>query len=186
MSTWRIAAVLILLAACSQGQKGAVSVRWRIIDKTSGAVSDPRDYADPVVAGGCRCVGGQGPNCQNSCGWAIARVRLHISRITEMGLEELMPREIDTSALEFPCRQEEATTTSIIPAGQLFFSLEGDDGSTPPAIQAYGPPGVLRNVVEAQVVNLDVVELAPLSTLPPLLDADAGATPVGVDLGCSQ
>jgi hypothetical protein len=180
MSTWRIAAVVTLLAACSQGQ-GAVSVRWRIIDKTSGAVSDPRDYANPTT-GGCQCIGGQGANCQNSCGWTVNRVRLHVSTLTSTGLQESVP------PIEFPCRQEEATTASIIPVGMLFFSVEGDTGSTDAGlkIQAYGPPGVLRNVVAAQVVNLDVVELAPISTEPPVLSGDAGATPVGVDLGCGQ
>src|SRR5262249_21625706 len=66
------------LAACSDGSQGAVSMRWRIVDLTTGVSYDPRSQAGPQ--GSCRCAPSGTPGgCDGSPGWEVDRVRLRIA-----------------------------------------------------------------------------------------------------------
>jgi len=166
-------------AACSKGSLGAVSFRWRLVDKSSGALASARDYPDPDGSGGCRCVRGQ-RDCATSCGWAVSRVRLRAASLVD-GVPT--PLDLDAASTQFACSVGEATTAFKIPPGTLALTIDGfvatDSGDV---IQATGPSPIVRTIVANQVVNLDIVELAVAQQ--PIYAADAGPVPSVLDFGC--
>ena len=166
----------LLLAACSSDKLGAVSFRWRLVDKSSGTLTTARDYAQPD--GSCLCTKGQ-RDCPTSCGWRVTKVRLHASSLVG-GVP--MPIDLAEQDVEFPCSVGEATTAFRIPAGTLALSIDGYDPAPPHMIQATGPAPQVRTIVPAQVVNLDIVELAVAHGM--IYAADAGPVASVLDGGC--
>jgi len=146
--------LLAALAGCADGELGAVSVRWRIVDKQSGAVIDPRAVADPLVAGGCACVPPSG-SCPRGCGFRITRVQL---RVTNPTTGETIP--VDERYTLFECTAREATTGFRIPEGEHALSLRAFDPADPDRPQATTPPPVVRQLSRGEIVNLDLIELA--------------------------
>ena len=70
----------LALAACSDGQDGAISVRWRVVDLTTGAIYDLRQQVGTLgnQVGVCFCAAddGKGGGCPGSSGWRVDRVRI--------------------------------------------------------------------------------------------------------------
>jgi len=180
LGRWNVAVLAILsvaLTGCSKGSFGAVSFRWRLVDKASGQLVSARDYPDPSGSGGCRCFRGQ-VGCVASCGWAVGRVRLHASQLVD-GVPT--PIALDQATTEFACSVGEATTPFRLPAGTLTLSVDGYDPDSD-VIQATGPSPIIRTIVPTQVVNLDIVELAIAQQQ--IYSADAGPVPSVLDFGC--
>jgi hypothetical protein len=140
-------------AGCADGDLGAVSVRWRIVDKTSARVIDPRGVGDPLVPGACACVPPSG-DCPR-CGFRITRVQL---RVTNPSTGEPIP--VDDRYTLFECTRTEATTGFRIPEGEHALSLRAFDPAEPDRPQATTPPPVVRQISRGEIVNLDVIELA--------------------------
>jgi hypothetical protein len=149
----RIFATLALLAfaACSDGNSGAVSVRWRIVDLTNGSNYDPKQYG--AADGSCMC-GGNGPTCPGEPDWRVQRVRLQI-------VDEAngLAAPIDPALLEFACDTREATTPFLVPAGRYALSLEAFNFFDPDSPAGVTPPPLVRSIIDAEIVNLDVIEI---------------------------
>lgn len=172
--TRRLPLAALLLCAlqigCSDGNQGAVSVRWRITDLSTGVTYDPLDRADPNGSGACLCTAGdRAAGCAQSYGWIVHNVRLEVADpVTNV------PLALPDSEVLFLCKSREATTPFRIPAGTWALSLRaynpadlaaGDEGST--------PPPVVREVRQAAITNLDVIQIAvhPPPVFPPMPDA---------------
>jgi hypothetical protein len=146
----------IFLGACSDGNLGAVSVRWRIVDLESSVGYDPRSQGQ--TDGSCA-----GPQQE----WVVNHIRL---TVTDPAGGELA---IDPpTAVLFSCRQREATTSFKIPLGRFAFDL--CPFSTDPAVCDEGvtPAPTIRTVRQAEIINLDVIEIGvrpppPNSAAPP-------------------
>jgi hypothetical protein len=166
--TRSIAALLLAaLAGCSNGSDGAVSVRWRIVDLTTGANYDPRMQVFPENAtndlgmayppGSCGCLPDGVPNgCSGAGpGWEIDSVRLRIiDPVTNVAAA------VDPGQLLFACNLREATTPFVVPPGRYALSLEALDAAGVGFVDAASTPApTVRDVKEGEIVNLDVVEL---------------------------
>ena len=160
-------ACALACAGCSDGTDGAISVRWRIVDLTTGANYDPRLQVFPAGAldaagvpfppGSCGCLADGTPGgCAGSGpGWEIDLVRLLI-----VDPEDPTVVPIDPEKAKFLCNQREATTPFQIKPGRYALSLasftvaggvETRTGAT--------PAPTVRTIKQAEIVNLDVVEI---------------------------
>jgi hypothetical protein len=174
-------ALLFLAAGCEDGLGGAVTVRWHIIDLATQVGYDPVAQGQPN--GSCA-----GPN-QYSMGkpvldadgnpvpaWIVNNILLTM-RDPNNGL----PVPIDPPQL-FTCRQREATTSFVVPLGRFAFDLCAF--STDPAVcdQAVTPAPAIRNVLKAQIINLDEIELGVRPPPPntPLLDDGGASSDAGI------
>ncbi len=142
---------LLSCAACSDGNLGAVSVRWRIVDLTNGSNYDPKQYG--AADDSCMC-GGNGPSCPGEPDWRVQRVRLQI-------VDELSGQApaIDPTLLEFACDTREATTPFRVPAGRYALSLQAFNFFEPGGPAGDTPPPLVRSIIDAEIVNLDVIEI---------------------------
>lgn len=143
-----------LLSAC-QDSDGAVSFRWRIVDKSTGLAYDPRERAllDETAPGSCICAGqNTGAQCPPS-GWRIDRIRLRVLDTTTGAAQPL-----DDADVSFVCRQREATTSFRVPIGTWGFTLEGYDPTTG-MVQSSSAAAIVRRVKRAEIVNLDIIEM---------------------------
>ena len=153
--------LLLTLAAsvasgCS-GSGGAVSVRWRIAERSTGALHDPRDVAD--ASGTCCAVRDSQLGCAGQPGWHITRVRLELTEIlAEEGTEQ--PLANPPAGLDAPCRSRELTTPFELPTGTFAVALKAFDPAAPDAIEAESPSAEIRTIHRAEIVSLDVVELS--------------------------
>lgn len=165
---------------CDVGDKGAVTVRWRIVDNSTGTDYDPRDHSQ---GNACACTAGEGGGCEPDFSWIVHDVRIVVGDPTT-GIEI---GGIPESDIVFPCRDREATTRFDIPTGGPWaFSLRAYNASlgTGSAVEGTTPLPTLRQVRKAEIVNLDVIEIAvhPL----PVGGVDAGVpdlSPPTVDAG---
>jgi hypothetical protein len=142
-------------AGC-QGDGGAVSVRWRIVDLSTGANYDPGD----VKAGDgscCRChtqaICATQDDCVNT--WQIESVTVELADATTGA-------PIASNLPSFPCSLREKTTGFTLTPGTFAISLAArnqiGDGMNVPAPVSLPPPSV-RTVIRGDVVNLDVIEI---------------------------
>jgi hypothetical protein len=147
-----LAVLLLFAAGCDIGDQGAVSVRWRIVDKASGRIHDPGSLPSADGTGACHCTK-DNPDC-STCEWRIQSVKLIMRDPVS-----LAPAPIDDVDVTFPCRVRESTTRFTIPEGRWSISLEalGD-----PMIntQPTTPAPDVRDVRRGQINNLDVIEIA--------------------------
>jgi hypothetical protein len=148
LSPW----VLLLGAAGCLGDGGAVSVRWRIAERATGRLLDPRDVGD----GSGRCC--QRAPDSTACadeGWRITRVRVVLADPSSAVEIADAPTGLDAS-----CTARELTTPFIVPEGLFAITLRAFDPAAPELIEAESPSPELRVVRKAEIVNLDVVALS--------------------------
>jgi hypothetical protein len=142
--TRKVAVLALFLLACSTGTEGAVSFRWRIVDQCTGNVIDIAQHTDHTT-GACSCTAGSG-DCP-TYSWIVHTIRLVVSA---------------DQHFDFPCKQREATTAFQIKEGEYPLSIEalqpGDDAG-PDCQEAITPPPLVRSVINAQITNLDVIQI---------------------------
>ncbi len=174
-------AIALLGALCGcQGNGGAISVRWHILDLTTGQDFDPTAVSGPNGV----CQNLQPPaTCHAS--WLVHRVRVVLADPVS-GIETMAANP----DLQFPCRQREATTPFSLTPGTFAMSLQafdparaGPDGSSDFALDGVTPAPSVRVVRTGEVVNLDVIEIG-VHSLP--TGSMAGTTPIPsvFDGGC--
>jgi len=151
--------MLVCLLACGGclGKDGAVSVRWRIAERETGNLDDPRDVADDT---GVCCQAHDAGRCAGQPGWRITRVKVIIS-----DPDTLVPEpDAPTSGLDAPCGARELTTPFDIKEGLFAITLRAFDPAIDPSasgyIEAESPSPEIRTVRKAEIVNLDIVELS--------------------------
>jgi hypothetical protein len=161
-------------AGC-QGNGGAISVRWRIVDISTGSAFDPGQIKAPDgscclcrTSSACATVlTAQGP-CENT--WQIESVTVQLA-------DAVTGVPVGTNLPSFACSDREKTTAFALPPGTFAISLAArnqiGDGMTVAAPVAVPPP-VVRTIVKGEVVNLDVIEIGvnPL----PLPGQETGVT----------
>jgi hypothetical protein len=156
-----LALVAALLAACQAGG-GAVSVRWRIVDLTTGDQWDPTDVR--AADGSCCyyrdasnrcCTTGDANRCSAVDSWDVQNVRIELADPTTGASVPLTP-----PLTPIACSQREQTTSFTLPPGTYAVSLSATnvDGSGVKAPVALPAPSV-REIIAGGVVNLDVIEI---------------------------
>jgi hypothetical protein len=145
-----LASVLAALAGCSEGDLGAVSVRWRIVDLQTSIGYDPKSLPD-VGNGSC-----PGP------GWVVDNVRIQVKDpITGA------PVPVQMKFVIFTCRQREATTSFNIPLGRFAFDLCAFSSDPQICDEGVTPAPLIRTVKQAEIINLDVIEIGVRPRNPP-------------------
>lgn len=155
---------LLALGGC-QGEGGAVSARWRIVDLATGAGFDPRGKV--AAHDGSCCLGQLLHACTAQSPWIVRTVAITLfDPATGDRLSDIS---------QVPCSTRESTTDFVLPTGTFAIGLspQAVDGAGQPARVAVPPPEV-RTIVRGEVVNLQVIEIGvdPL----PLPSSSTGAT----------
>lgn len=140
------------LAGCL-GDGGAVSVRWRIAERATGALIDPGTRNDST--GACCEAAGGNKACAGQPGWRVTRVRVVIAD-PSTGVEISNP----PSGLDATCSARELTTPFTLTPGLFAITLRAFDPAAPDVVEAESPSPEIRTVRKAEIVNLDVVELS--------------------------
>jgi hypothetical protein len=161
-----------LLPGCSNGDLGAVSVRWRIVDLMTSVGFDPKAQAqsDGSCAGPLAPVpDGTAPTPE----WVVHHVRLKVTEpVTNV------PIDINPDVVVFSCAQREATTSFQIPLGRFALDLCPFDVDPNVCDEGVTPAPEIRTVKQAEIINLDVIEIGvrpPMSAAPQDAGADAAA-----------
>ncbi len=161
-----VALMALLLAAGCQGDGGAVSVRWRIVDLSTGQAWDANDKN--IDFQGKFCCRVEDKTC-NSSNWLVYEVYVVLAN-AETGVAMDLGSEEPIA----PCAARELTSKFDLPTGTWAISLAANasDMGTP----VVTPAPQLRDIESGAVVNLDVVEIG-VDPLPrPLPTPDAGVT----------
>jgi hypothetical protein len=146
---------LVALSAGCQGSGGAVSVRWRIVELSTGEAFDPGStgLAGLVANHGYCCrLRDQNSDCTADNAWVVQTVGIVLSDAATGGfVEDVSP---------FNCNSRERTTKFVLPAGSFAIGLEAVvvDGNGARAPVALPPPEV-RTILKGEVVNLQVIEI---------------------------
>ena len=143
-----------MLAACASGclgGDGAVTARWRLSERQTGALYDPRDISDESGTC-CQPVAGS-PACAGAPAWRVTRV--HVVLADPATATEIAAQP----GLDASCGSRELTTPFSLPEGLFAISLRAFDPAAPAMIEAESPSPQIRTVRKAEIVNLDVVEL---------------------------
>ena len=162
-----LAFVALSVAAC-QGNGGAVSVRWRISNLSTGETWDPSTARSND--GSCCSDHDPSKNCDASSIWVVRSVSVILrDPVTDAPVPGIDARTI-------PCAQRESTTAFDLPAGTFAIGLSACvfDGMNHPEPSIVPPPEV-HTIVRGDVVNLQDIEIA-VQPLP--------STPSGVPLPC--
>lgn len=153
----------MLLSSGCLGNGGAVTVRWRIEERETGRLDDPRDISDGN--GVCCQQRPDGQACGVESGWEIQRVALQLHDPTTNA-----PVDGDLPGLTAACGKREFTTPFDLPVGTYGITLvaynpdfASDLGPTA-CTEAQSPLPEIRNVKAGQIVQLDVVELSVSAT----------------------
>ncbi|HXU68520.1 MAG TPA: hypothetical protein VN947_04285 [Polyangia bacterium] len=156
MTTWRfctIAAVALTAVAVGgcQGNGGAVSVRWRIDNLSTGATFDPMMAA--ASDGSCCSDVVTGGLCATYSIWVVRSVSVVLQDPTTGQPSGVAPRE-------FLCEKRESTTEFDLPPGTYAIGLEAKvfDGTGAPAPFVVPPPET-RTILRGEVVNLQDIEI---------------------------
>jgi hypothetical protein len=161
MSTWRICAVAALVGSLGgcDGNGGAVSVRWRISNLSTGQMFDPMSTASNE--GSCCSDLNEAKQCSVTSIWVVESVSV-VLRDPSTGLA--VPGITPPS---YQCKLREATTAFDLPTGTYEIGLSADvfDGMHNPAPSVIPPPEV-RTIVRGDVVNLQDIEIG-VQPLPP-------------------
>jgi hypothetical protein len=150
---------LLAVAGC-QGDGGAVTVRWRIVDQSTGSSFDPGDVKAANGACACACIdatcvthGSTHGRCVSS--WRIDSVSVELANAVSGA-------PVITNPPSFACSDRERTTAFELPPGTFAISLaahsDSSDGLATPTRIALPPPSV-RTIVKGEVVNLDVIAI---------------------------
>lgn len=150
----------LALAAC-HGNGGAVSVRWRIANLSTGQTFDP--YATRDNNGACCSDHDEARNCAVSSIWVVPSVSVILR---DPSTDDPIP---GIEARTFLCEKRESTTAFDLPAGTFAIGLAVavTDGMGKPVPAALPPPEV-HTIVRGEVVNLQDIEIGvqPLPTGP--------------------
>ncbi len=153
-----MAVAALALVGCN-GSGGAVSVRWRIADLSTGATFDPAGVR--ANDGSCCSDLDVAGNCQPTSIWVVRSVSVTLrDPSTGVPVSGIAPRQ-------FPCDRRESTTAFDLPAGTYAIGLSADvfDGSGNPAPGVVPPPEV-HTIVSGEVVNLQDIQIG-VQPLPP-------------------
>jgi hypothetical protein len=153
-----------LLAAGCVGDEGAVSLRWRLVDLSTGNILDVKGYDTPDPPFVHACV--------NLPRWKIDTIHLRIATLDGNVLTF-------ADAMQYPCAQGEATTPFDIPPGTYALSLQAEAGGGEVGV---APAPLVRQVERGQVVNLELIEVgigsdAAVASVDLGADEDAGSPP---------
>ncbi len=144
-----VVAGAVVLAGC-QGSGGAVSVRWRLVDLSTGESFDPASTTFGCGNGACCCLDPM--RCSAINPWTVQTVGLTL-RDPDTGSDVL-------DVAPFLCTAREKTTPFDLPPGTYAIGLSASvvDASGQAAPYAVPPPEV-RTIVRGDVVNLQVIEI---------------------------
>jgi hypothetical protein len=146
-----VALATLALVAC-QGNGGAVSVRWRIANLSTGQTIDPMSAA----ANDESCCAALDParQCDPTSTWVVRSVSVILS---DPASGEPAP---GIAPRTFPCEKRESTTAFDLPAGTYAIGLSAQvfDGGGKPAVGVVPPPEV-HTIVRGEVVNLQDIEI---------------------------
>ncbi|HWE27564.1 MAG TPA: hypothetical protein VHB97_06145 [Polyangia bacterium] len=146
-----LALAAVTLAACN-GDGGAVSVRWRIANLSTGETFDPMSAR--ASDGSCCSDHDQARQCLPTSIWVVHSVSVVLrDPSTDEPVAGVAPRT-------FPCDKRESTTAFDLPAGTFAIGLTADifDGAGNPAPGVVPPPEV-HTIVRGEVVNLQDIEI---------------------------
>jgi len=146
-----LALVALALAAC-QGNGGAVSVRWRISNLSTGETWDPTTARSND--GSCCSDHDFAHNCATTSIWVVHTVSVVLrDPATDAPVPGIEPRT-------FLCDKRESTTPFDLPAGTFAIGLTAEvfDGLGNAAPGALPPPEV-RTIVRGEVVNLQDIQI---------------------------
>ncbi len=150
----RFLLTILILCGC-QENGAAVSVRWLIVDLSTGGLIKPNDKTIAQSDGSCGIVE---PDASVLPTWRIEEVRLVIADPVT-GSEVLADGGASTDKrLLFTCTQREGTTPFSLPPGTFALSLRAVNGGVDDPSVVTAAPSV-RTLKAAEVVNLDVEEL---------------------------
>ena len=151
---------LAMLAAGCQGPGGAVSVRWRIVDLSTGESFDPSGNEAATDDGSCCRPPHPAGQCDFSAEWVVRNVSIT--------LRDPTTGELVLAGESFKCSQREKTTKFVLPTGTFAIGLDAAvvDGHGMP-VPVFLPPPEVRTIVRAEVVNLQIIEVG-VHRLPPL------------------
>jgi len=150
-------ALALVVGACATGDGGAVVVRWRLIDASTGGAASNCDVVDPSA----------------SIDLTVdeMRLRIELASAPDGGASEL-----DCASCTFPCAPLEWTTDFEIPEGSYRFSLEARRCGVP---VGNAPPAVVRAVRRGEITNLNAIGISvPPCTVTPASCPDGGP-PIG-------
>jgi hypothetical protein len=141
----------LALAGCD-GNGGAVSVRWRVANLSTGATFDPMS----VAAADHSCCSDLAPGavCSPTSTWVVRAVCVTLrDPSTGQPAAGIAPRQ-------FPCDKRESTTAFDLPAGTYAIGLSADvfDGKGNPESGVVPPPEV-HTIVRGEVVNLQDIQI---------------------------
>ncbi|MGZ3438874.1 MAG: hypothetical protein ACXVDD_05140 [Polyangia bacterium] len=145
-------AVAALLAAGCQGNGGAVSVRWRISDLSTGKTFDPMSAG--ASDGSCCSDLQKNQECAFFSTWVVRAVTVTLrDPMTDEPIAGVAPKM-------FPCKDREETTAFELPSGSFAIGLSAEvfDGAGNRVPGAVPPPEV-HTIVRGEVVNLQDIEI---------------------------
>lgn len=157
--TLALATATSLWVAGCQGNGGAVSVRWRVANLSTGETFDPQSVQ--ANDGSCCSNLDDAHNCQVASIWVVRSVDVTLrDPTTDQPVPSVAPRR-------FPCDKRESTTAFDLPTGTYAIGLTADvfDGQGKPAPGVVPPPEV-HTIVRGEVVNLQDIQIGvqPLPT----------------------
>jgi hypothetical protein len=151
--------VVALAAGACQGNGGAVSVRWRIANLSTGQTFDPMTAR--ANDGSCCSDHDTAGNCLSTSIWVVRSVAVTLRDPTT---DQPVPGVL---ARQSPCDQRETTTAFDLPTGTYAIGLDAEvfDGENHRAPSALPPPEV-HTIVRGDVVNLQDIQIGvqPLPT----------------------
>jgi hypothetical protein len=154
------------LAAC-QGNGGAVRVRWRISNLSTGETFDPMSTG--ANDGSCCSDLDPAKQCAVTSIWVVRSVSVTLRDPTTGAPSGVAPKT-------FPCDKRESTTAFDLPSGTYAIGLSADvfDGAGNPA-PGQVPPPEIRTIVRGEVVNLQDIEIGvqPLPSTKPAVPLPA-------------
>lgn len=158
--------VSCVLGAGCQGDGGAVSVRWRLVDLSTGQAWDANDPKITSMGSCCRADLDTKNHTCDASPWVVNDVFVSLRDPTTGVAMTQTPR--------FSCSRRELTSAFDLPTGTWAITLDTDPADAdPPAVT---PAPQVRAIVRGAVVNLNVVEIG-VDPLPrPLPTPDAGVT----------
>lgn len=141
----------LALVGCN-GNGGAVSVRWRIADLSTGATFDPGSDVAGNDGSCCsdRDVSG---SCPATSTWMVRSVSVTLrDPTTDQPTPGIEPRQ-------FPCDKRESTTAFDLPAGTYAIGLSADAFSRGQPTLGVVPPPEVHTIVRGEVVNLQDIQI---------------------------
>ncbi|MDB4967217.1 MAG: hypothetical protein JWN44_2906 [Myxococcales bacterium] len=143
---------LAVVGGGCQGSGGAVSVRWRVVDLSTGESFDPSGSEASTRDGSCCRLPHPGGLCDFSTEWVVRTVSITLS--------DPITGELVLTNEPFACSKREKTSRFDLPTGTFAVGLTATvvDGHGMP-VPVFLPPPEIRTIVRADVVNLQIIEV---------------------------